>query len=160
LHNDLMAVLPEPWLAPYGAAILLYLDDTDATNGATRYLPGSHLFTKGADATPADLRGTKPLEAPAGSIIAIDGRLWHTSGANHTADRDRRVLISFYVSSFIRTQYNWNALLSDDVRAGLSPRQRALLGLDDGNMAVRLGYDAFRDTKQGIDPHAVGANDR
>jgi ectoine hydroxylase-related dioxygenase (phytanoyl-CoA dioxygenase family) len=29
----------------------------------------------------------KPFEASAGSFIAMEGRLWHTSGANVTADQ-------------------------------------------------------------------------
>jgi ectoine hydroxylase-related dioxygenase (phytanoyl-CoA dioxygenase family) len=84
----------------------------------------------------------------------MDGRLWHTSGANRSADRPRRVLIAFYVASFIRTQYNWGALLAASVQSHLSPDVRRLLGLDEGNMGVRLGYAAFSGTKQGVDPHA------
>jgi ectoine hydroxylase-related dioxygenase (phytanoyl-CoA dioxygenase family) len=152
LHSDLMAVLPEPWLAPYGVNVLFYLHDTDEDNGATRYLPGSHRFTTSADASDADLGRTVPIEAPAGSMIAVDGRLWHTSGANRSTARERAVLISFYVSHFIRTQYNWHALLDEPTRARLPAALRALLGLDEGNMRVRLGYAAFQGTKLGSDP--------
>jgi len=154
LHSDLMAVLPEPWLAPYGANVLFYLHDADAENGATRYLPGSHHFTSDADASQADLAHTVPIEAPAGSLVAVDGRLWHTSGANQSSDRERAVLISFYVSHFIRTQYNWNAMLDDDTQRSLTAAQRDLLGMDTGNMRVRLDYDAFKGTKIGADPLA------
>jgi len=154
LHSDLMAVLPEPWLAPYGVNVLFYLHDTDEENGATRYLPGSHRFTSGADASDRDLDRTLPIEAPAGSMIAVDGRLWHTSGANRSADRDRAVLISFYVSHFIRTQYNWHTLLDEPTRARFSTPLRELLGLDSGNMRVRLDYQAFQGTKLGSNPFA------
>jgi ectoine hydroxylase-related dioxygenase (phytanoyl-CoA dioxygenase family) len=154
LHNDLMAVLPEPWLAPHGTNLFICLDDMDEENGATRYLPGSHLFTTNDMANDGDLARTVPIPATAGSIVAMDGRLWHTSGANRSEDRPRRILIAFYVASFIRTQYNWGALLPDPVKSALSPSLRQVLGLDEGNMGVRLGYAAFRGTKQGIDPHA------
>jgi len=154
LHSDLMAVLPEPWLAPYGVNVLFYLHDTDEDNGATRYLPGSHHFTTGAEASDADLARTVPIEAPAGSMIAVDGRVWHTSGANRSATRDRAVLISFYVAHFIRTQYNWHALLEEGTRARLPAALRALLGLDEGNMRVRLDYPAFQGTRLGSDPFA------
>lgn len=154
IHNDLMAVLPEPWLAPYGTNLFICLDDMDEENGATRYLPGSHRFTTNEMASDDDLGRTVPIPASAGSIVAMDGRLWHTSGANRSADRPRRILIAFYVASFIRTQYNWAALLSDPVKGTLGPGLRRLLGLDEGNMGVRLGYAAFSGTKQGVDPHA------
>ena len=153
-HNDLMAVLPEPWLAPYGTNLFICLDDMDEENGATRYLPGSHRFTTNDMASDDDLRRTVPIPASAGSIVAMDGRLWHTSGANRSADRPRRILIAFFVASFIRTQYNWGALLPDPVKGAASSSLRQLLGLDEGNMGVRLGYAAFSGTKQGVDPHA------
>ena len=154
MHNDLMAVLPDPWLAPYGTNLFICLDDMDEENGATRYLPGSHRFTTNDMAHDDDLARTVPIPATAGSIVAMDGRLWHTSGANRSADRPRRILIAFYVASFIRTQYNWAALLGDPVKRALTPSLRQLLGLDEGNMGVRLGYAAFSGTRQGIDPHA------
>jgi ectoine hydroxylase-related dioxygenase (phytanoyl-CoA dioxygenase family) len=154
MHNDLMAVLPEPWLAPYGANLFICLDDMDEENGATRYLPGSHRFTTNDMASDSNLPRTQAIPATAGSIVAMDGRLWHTSGANRSAGRPRRILIAFYIASFIRTQYNWSALLADPVKRGLSPSLRQLLGLDEGNMGVRLGYAAFSGTKQGVDPHA------
>jgi fumagillin biosynthesis dioxygenase len=153
IHNDLMAVLPEPWLAPYGANLFICLDDMDEENGATRYLPGSHRFTTNDMANDDDLSRTRAIPATAGSIVAMDARLWHTSGANRSTDRPRRILIAFYIAPFIRTQYNWGALLEDPVKERLAPSLRQLLGLDDGNMGVRLAYSAFRGTKQGIDPH-------
>jgi ectoine hydroxylase-related dioxygenase (phytanoyl-CoA dioxygenase family) len=153
IHNDLMAVLPEPWLAPYGTNLFICLDDMDEENGATRYLPGSHRFTTNDMASDEDLGRTLPIPATAGSIVAMDGRLWHTSGANRSTDRPRRILIAFYIASFIRTQYNWGALLSEPAKSRLSPNLRELLGLDAGNMGVRLGYAAFSGTKQGVDPH-------
>ncbi len=154
LHNDLMAVLPEPWPAPYGVNLFICLDDMDEENGATRYVPGSHRLATSETASSMGLDDTLPLPASAGSIVAMDGRLWHTSGANRSADRPRRVLISFYVSSFIRTQYNWSTLLPTAVKDGLTASTRELLGLDDGNMGVRMAYAAFQNTKQSVDPHA------
>ncbi len=148
LHCDLMSVLPEPWLAAHGVNVFFYLDDTDEGNGATRYLPGSHRFTEHGMADPSAIERTRPIEAPAGSMVAIDGRLWHTSGANTSADRTRDVVISFYIADFIRPQYNWHALLPEDVKAGLSPAVRDLLGLDLGNMKLRMRYEAFASSQQ------------
>ena len=85
-HSDQAAALPEPWLEPWSINIIWCLDDVHEANGATRYLPGSQRIERGAE-LPADaLERTRPFEAEAGSIVAMEGRIWHTSGANVTAN--------------------------------------------------------------------------
>jgi ectoine hydroxylase-related dioxygenase (phytanoyl-CoA dioxygenase family) len=80
---------------------------------------------------PADAdRRLRPFEAKAGSIIAMDGRVWHTSGANVTRDQDRALLFGYYTKPFLRQQVNWTAALSAQTQESLSPRMRAWLGLD------------------------------
>jgi ectoine hydroxylase-related dioxygenase (phytanoyl-CoA dioxygenase family) len=71
----------------------------------------------------------KPFEAGAGSIIAMDGRVWHTSGANVSLDDERALLFGYYSRDFIRPQSNWNAALSPATIARLSPQMRHWLGL-------------------------------
>jgi ectoine hydroxylase-related dioxygenase (phytanoyl-CoA dioxygenase family) len=130
LHSDQSIVVPQPWFAPWSINIIWCLNDVREANGATRYLPGSHRF-RTADEVPADaLAHMRPFEAPIGSIIAMDGRLWHTSGANVTADEERALLFGYYSRAFLRPQQNWNAALSPDTIAGLSPAMRAWLGLE------------------------------
>jgi hypothetical protein len=129
LHSDLSLVVPEPWLAPWSVNIIWCLDDVYLENGATLFIPGSHKWTCKADVPPdADTRLT-PFEAKAGSIIVMDGRMWHTSGANVTKDQDRALMFGYYSAPFLRPQVNWNAALSADVQASLSPRMRGWLGL-------------------------------
>jgi ectoine hydroxylase-related dioxygenase (phytanoyl-CoA dioxygenase family) len=138
-HNDQSTVMPEPWTARFTMNAIWCLDDTDEANGATRFLPGSHRFTRFAD-VPADPKvGMAPFEAAAGSVILMDGRLWHTSGANTTEDRERALLFAFYARSFLRHQNNWNRSLSRETRRRLSPQLREWLGLGTGNM----GYGAY-----------------
>jgi len=66
----------------------------------------------------------------------MDGRMWHTSGANTTADVQRAMLFGYYSADFIRPQQNWNAALSPATVADLSPQMRVWLGLD---AAANLG---------------------
>jgi len=130
LHSDQSIVVPEPWFNPWSINIIWCLNDVREENGATRFLPGSHHYRTHAD-VPADaLERMRPFEAPLGSIIAMDGRVWHTSGANKTKDEERALLFGYYSRSFLRPQQNWNAALSPKTIEGLSPRMRALLGLD------------------------------
>ena len=107
------------------------LHDTDEDNGATRYLPGSHQYTSFAEVPDDPKAGMAAFEAAAGSVILMHGRLWHTSGENRSADRDRALLFAFYTRGFLRPQTNWWRTVREDV----SPRLRQLLCLDYGNMA-------------------------
>ena len=134
VHSDLALVFPGPWVAPWSMNAIWCLDDIDEENGATRYLPGSHEFTSFAQ-VPADPKeGMVPFTASAGSVVLMHGRLWHTSGGNRSADRDRALLFAFYTKGFLRPQTNWWRSLPDDVVAQLSPRLRALCCLDFGNL--------------------------
>lgn len=96
MHSDQAVVIPEPWLAPWAINIIWCLTDVHADNGATLYLPKSHRIARAAD-VPSDARARMiPFEAKAGSIIAMEGRVWHTSGANVTKDEERALLFGYY----------------------------------------------------------------
>jgi ectoine hydroxylase-related dioxygenase (phytanoyl-CoA dioxygenase family) len=129
LHSDQALVIPAPWHAPWAMNVIWCLDDVRAENGATRYLPGSHRYADFAD-LPEDAEAkTVAFEAPAGSVIAMEGRLWHTSGANVTADEQRRMMFAYYSMDFIRPQMNWEAALPPAVKDGLDAEGRKLFGL-------------------------------
>ncbi len=130
VHSDLALVLPEPWHAPWSLNVIWCLDDVRGENGATLFLPGSHRFECMED-VPADIAEKMiPFEAKAGSVVAMEGRLWHTSGANRTQDEERGLLFGYYSRSFIRPQWNFNVGLSDVTKATLSPELHELLGLE------------------------------
>jgi len=129
LHADQAIVIPEPWLEPWAINIIWCLDDICEANGATRYVPGSHRVTRRAE-LPADaLARCRSFEAKAGSIVAMDGRMWHTSGANVTERDERALLFGYYSADFIRPQVNWNVVLSDETKGTLSAQMIDWLGL-------------------------------
>lgn len=129
IHSDLSLVLPEPWHAPWSLNVIWCLDDIYGENGATLFLPGSHRFERKED-LPTDIaQHMVPFEAKAGSVIVMEGRLWHTSGMNKTEDKERAMLFGYYSRSFIRPQWNWNVALSEETRATLSPDLIEWLGL-------------------------------
>jgi ectoine hydroxylase-related dioxygenase (phytanoyl-CoA dioxygenase family) len=130
LHSDQSLVTPEPWQHPWALNIIWCLTDVRFENGATLFLPGSHLYTERSQLPPDPLSHMRPFEAPAGSIIAMDGRVWHTSGANITPDEDRALLFGYYSAYFLRPQVNWNALLSPSVQEDLDDEMRHWLGLN------------------------------
>ncbi|HEX4184214.1 MAG TPA: phytanoyl-CoA dioxygenase family protein [Caulobacteraceae bacterium] len=147
LHSDQAIVVPEPWFHPWAMNIIWCLTDVRFENGATLFLPGSHKIVRRADLPEDALSHLRPFEAEAGSIIAMEGRVWHTSGANVTEDEDRALLFGYYTAPFLRPQVNWNATLSAEVQARLEPRMRAWLGLD-AQANVSLAAPTFAETAQ------------
>lgn len=140
IHSDQSLVVPGPWFHPWAINIIWCFDDVYEANGATRYLPGSHKFTS-RDEVPEDISDKMvAFEAPKGSFVAMDGRLWHTSGANVTEDKERAMLFAYYATDFLRTQVNWQTSLPESISSDLTPDQRTKFGLDrSGNQ--RLGRE-------------------
>lgn len=129
LHSDQALVVPEPWVEPWSINIIWCLTDVTFENGATLFIPGSQ-SVQCFDELGPDPRGRlKAFEAKAGSIIAMDGRVWHTSGKNITEDQDRALLFGYYSRGFLRPQVNWNAMLPAELQASLDEEFRNLLGL-------------------------------
>lgn len=137
-HSDQALAVPPPWNDPWAINIIWCIDDVHEGNGATRYVPGSQHYRSFED-VPADLlAASNAFEASAGSIIAMDGRLWHTSGCNVSRNERRALLFGYYSKDFVRPQTNHEAALSSETKARLDEDARALLGMGaDAN--VRLG---------------------
>jgi fumagillin biosynthesis dioxygenase len=130
VHSDQSLVMPAPWHRAHCMNVIWCLSDVRPENGATLHLPGSHRFTT-PDELPTDAAARMvPFTAPAGSIIAMDGRVWHTSGANVTEGEDRAMLFGFYGQPFLRPQWNHSVGLSPETQARFSEVMRYRLGLD------------------------------
>ena len=129
LHSDQSLVVPEPWNEAWAINIIWCLSDVRFENGGTLHIKGSHKWRTRADMpdNPRDL--LESFVAPAGSIVAMDGRMWHTSGANITQDEERPLLFGYYTKPFLRPQVNWNAALSPETQASLSEQMQIWLGL-------------------------------
>lgn len=129
LHSDQSIVVPDPWIEPWALNVIWCLTDVYKDNGATLYIPGSNKYVHASD-IPADApERLIPFEAKAGSIILMDGRVWHTSGANVTKDQDRALLFGYYSAGHLRQQVNWTAKMSEELKAALSVDMKRWLGL-------------------------------
>ena len=129
LHADQSFVPPPwPWPFPLVANIMWMLDDFTPENGATRVVPDSHLKGHGPELS----GGAEPVPAcaPAGTAMVFDGRLWHQTGANVTADERRHGILAYYCRPFMRQQENWFVSLRPEVLESAPGRLRQILGYD------------------------------
>ncbi|CAO2653772.1 Nn.00g031830.m01.CDS01 [Neocucurbitaria sp. VM-36] len=142
LHSDLSLQCPDPWVKSWGLNVVWCLTDTTFQNGSTLYIPNSHKWQTPAD-IPSDAESMLiPFEAKAGSIICMEGRIWHTSGKNVTKDEDRALLFGAYNAAFLRGQVNWAAGLSEETKKTLNPQMRDWLGVDvNGNIGKVTGVN-------------------
>lgn len=152
LHTDQQFVPFKTPMAMVANILWMMVDFTDA-NGATRVVPGSHLWDPPEIRVERDADGrdiliqpdveTIPAEAPAGSALVFDGRLWHGAGANRT-DTPRPAIFSYYCQPYLRQQENIALSISDKVYADLTETERAMIGFEAykrgmGRIAPALG---------------------
>lgn len=100
LHCDWPHV-PEPYPPwPMLLQSMWMLSDFTATNGGTRFVPGSQRWGRRPDVE-TDPDREVPAEGRAGSLLIWNGFAWHRSGANTTADRHRVGANIAYIPSYV-----------------------------------------------------------
>lgn len=125
MHAD-QAFSPPPWRKADLLNICWCIDDFTADNGATMVGPGTHLL--GRQVGPDDREyPLVSLIAPAGSMIAIDGRIWHSSGSNRSQE-PRAALFATYIVPELSCTENWALSLNPLERQYASETLLQLLG--------------------------------
>jgi ectoine hydroxylase-related dioxygenase (phytanoyl-CoA dioxygenase family) len=103
------------------------LDDFTPDNGATRVVPGTHRLPTGPPKRLADPGARHPEEvvvcAPAGSVLAFNGLLWH-SGTRNRSGRGRRAIQCLFVGRDSR----WFVAPPERVPENVSAAARWLVG--------------------------------
>jgi hypothetical protein len=128
LHSDMALVVPDPWKEIWALNVIWCVTDMYFENGATLYIPGSNKWEYENEVPRNAKKLLKPFEAKAGSIVVMDGRVWHTSGQN-ISQEDRALLFGYYTAPFLRQQVNWNVKLDEKTKKELSPEMTEWLGL-------------------------------
>ncbi len=127
LHRDQGQV---PATADFPAACNLFwmLDDFTPARGSTRVVPGSHRWHPDylVQAPPEEM--AVQVTAPAGTLFAWDGRLWHGTGINREG-HPRRHIATFFCLPWMRQQENWGVTCLQDVLDEASPKLKVRLGL-------------------------------
>mgnify|MGYP000861077076 FL=1 len=126
--DDQVQPLTKPHVATVCNSMWALTDFTEA-NGATRLVPGSHLWDN-PDYVAGDANvDTIPAEMPKGSVLVWHGSTWHGGGANVTTDEVRIGVAMNYCAGFIRQQENQQLGIPTEVMATFSPQLRQLCGL-------------------------------
>lgn len=98
LHfDDQFCHIPRPRV-PLGTAIIVAFDDFTEKNGATRVVPGSHLW--GGERVPT-FEESIPAGCPEGSVIFFVSTMWHGGGPNET-EQGRQSLTVQYCQPYVR----------------------------------------------------------
>lgn len=122
LHQDQGFLAPLlPAEGPVLVNTIYILQDVNEVNGGTLLIPGSHR----RNGTDGEYYGPLPpcinLEAPAGTVLLLEGRVFH-GGAVNRSDRLRYIITNSVVKNWIRQQENFTLTISPEVLARLSDK--------------------------------------
>lgn len=110
------------------------LDDFTVENGATRLVPGSHLFEALPKEGLQDLYAVHPkeiiVEGQAGDVLVFNGHCWHAGRPNNT-DGHRRAILAHYLRADIPHADNRRQHIPPEIAASLGEQEKELLGLND-----------------------------
>ncbi len=132
LHVDMNGIRDErgAWVAN----TIFMLDDFMPENGATRVVPGSHLWGRRPQEEMADPFAAHPeqilVTGKAGTLVICDAHTWHGGTANRT-NRQRRAMHGFFCRADKPQQQYQKRLLRPETQSRLSPALRKLLAIDD-----------------------------
>lgn len=138
LHAD-QGYMPLPWERPHGINVAWCVDEFTAANGATCYVPGSHRWN-GQGAIEGMHDRLVPIEALAGSVIIMEGRVLHTNGCNTNGVR-RGGIFGWYTLPIYLPQENWFMSVDPSVRQLGSETLLTLLGFRPQVMGRINGMD-------------------
>jgi ectoine hydroxylase-related dioxygenase (phytanoyl-CoA dioxygenase family) len=122
--DDMLMPIPKPH-PPTVCNSMWALTDFTEENGATRIIPGTHLY----DHSPnyGQEYDSIPAEMSRGSVLIWHGSLWHGGGANGTDERRIGVAMN-YCAGYIRQQENQQLGIPRSLVRTFSPRLQELVG--------------------------------
>ena len=95
-------------------------------NGATRVLPGSHIWDDfNVAGNPAD---TVAAEMEAGDCLFISGKTIHGGGSNRTRDEHRRALAFTFTAAYLTPEEAFPFQISKDIAKTMSKRAQRSIG--------------------------------
>jgi ectoine hydroxylase-related dioxygenase (phytanoyl-CoA dioxygenase family) len=116
------------WISNFftGLQMTLAIDEFNADNGASWYLPGSHR-TKAPPSAETFDRYAVRVDRPVGAALIWDPHCYHRAGYNRT-DATRYALSTYAVRGYIKQRFDYPRLLGPEVEQKVSADLRAFLG--------------------------------
>lgn len=112
---------------------IMMIDAFDAENGATRFVPGSHLQTREPSQAMADPNYVHAEQAlacgPAGSIIIFNGSAWHGHTANRSSRR-RRSFQGHFIPRLAKASVDHKARMRPEVLARIGDLAKYVLAIE------------------------------
>jgi ectoine hydroxylase-related dioxygenase (phytanoyl-CoA dioxygenase family) len=133
IHVDLERDSPDWPLLGF----ILMIDEFGPDNGATRFIPGSHLWIASPRSTDLQDHATRlvPACGPAGSVLVFNGSTWHGQGINDSG-RPRRSLQGAFIPRDGRAATDFSQRMSEETRARLGAAARYVLAIQDAGHRV------------------------
>ena len=108
------------------------LSDFTPENGATRLVPGSHLFGLDPRDGMEDPKAAHPdevlVQGKAGTVFVFNAFTWH-GGTVNRSDSPRRALHCYYCRRDLKPQTDQRGLFRPETAARISEAQRVVLGV-------------------------------
>lgn len=115
LHQDQGLAAPYLMLeAPFLVNTIYILQDVDEHNGGTLIIPGSHRLYSDNNGCFGEVPPAINLEAPAGTVMLMDGRVLH-GGAVNRSDDMRYIITNSVVRPFIRQQESFHLTIRPEI---------------------------------------------
>ncbi|KAE8354973.1 hypothetical protein BDV28DRAFT_63464 [Aspergillus coremiiformis] len=126
-HNYLSAISPEEYSVgrDTGVGVFIAATPTTRANGATRFIPGSHLWST---ETPPDESLAVSAELQPGDAFFMLASSYHGGSANTTTDQNRIIYSTFMAKGFLRQEENQYLTIPQDQLKKLSPHACGRLG--------------------------------
>ncbi|KIW24174.1 uncharacterized protein PV07_09904 [Cladophialophora immunda] len=142
-------VYPRTNSREYGIGFFVAGTKTSKANGATRFIPASHLE---ATEHPPDERFAHYAELNPGDGFIMLSSCYHGGSANTTADEERLLFSCFMTRGWLRQEENQYLAVPPEIAKTLPVRIQKIMGyaLSD----PMLGWLEFKDPRSTIDPEA------
>ncbi|RFU33832.1 hypothetical protein B7463_g2472, partial [Scytalidium lignicola] len=143
-------VYPRTDSREYGIGFFVAGTKTTKTNGATRFIPGSHLE---ATEHPPDENFARYAELNPGDGFIMLSSCYHGGSANVTRDEERLLFSCFMTRGWLRQEENQYLAVPPEIAKTLPERIQKLLGY--AVSEPMLGWLEFRDPRYLIDPEGA-----
>jgi ectoine hydroxylase-related dioxygenase (phytanoyl-CoA dioxygenase family) len=114
---------------PIKVVVTVMLDDFTIQNGATRLIPGSHLYNRFPNSKDELNKKIKYIKGKKGDVLILDGGIWHAGSKNSTKNTRWSILIT-YDRWYIKQAFDLPKSIPPKILKKCNNEQKNLLGIN------------------------------